>query len=190
MPAKIKQLSQTAQTAEFILNVRGVLTGKYPRRVSRLQGLLMLGTAGLIDLVQLALNLLAIGVIINRIISIIMVLVFWFWFILNQVSYWSGRKAGAKVISVFGGAVAELIPVIDTFPAWLASVGLTIFFSWSEDLEIHQERLAAEAQAQAQVAQRQCQQENINQEIEAAAEAQYMASLVPKIVGQEVKKAA
>ncbi len=83
---------------------------------------LMLITAGVTDAVQAFFLLFAIGAILNTFITFFMIGVFFLWFSIHGVSFMTPKRFGA----MFGGSMAELIPVLNGVPTWLATVGYII----------------------------------------------------------------
>ncbi len=79
---------------------------------------LMLCLAGIFDAIQAILSFFAIGVIISPFISMFASMTFWFWFSTYEVSFIDRRR----FLALFGGGVAELIPVVDALPFWIGSV--------------------------------------------------------------------
>ena len=101
-------------------------------RISKTLGVVMGGVAFGIDFVQGLLTTGFIGIAVNTFISIFAVLMFWFWFKLNGITF---LESGARMaITFFGGAFIELIPIINNFPAWTLSVVIMLFIVRAEDM--------------------------------------------------------
>lgn len=92
--------------------------------------ILIISVAVFIDLSQAGINLLhfipvagnAFAMVANWIISAITFFMFWFWFLLYGVHFNSAKR----ILSMGGGFLMELIPIVDTLPAWTAAVVLVI----------------------------------------------------------------
>ena len=78
---------------------------------------MMVVVALVFDIVQMILDFLGAGVILDTILSILAWVVFFFWFRIHGVKF-SGKMANA-----FGtGFLIELIPILNFLPAWTATV--------------------------------------------------------------------
>lgn len=99
--------------------------------------LLMLGVAVVIDIVQFILALFVVGLVINRFISIFAFMLFFLWFLLNDVSFLSGKRWLSRTISFFGSAGGELVPVVGALPLWTIGIYLTIRSANSEGKSIN-----------------------------------------------------
>lgn len=105
--------------------------GNDERKIDNTTFVLMLCVAVCIDSVQFALNfLLIIGWIIIWMMNVLAWLTFYLWFKIKGVNF-SNPKRG---LSLFGGFLIELIPVINALPAWTMAVVLIAGSSRAEEL--------------------------------------------------------
>jgi hypothetical protein len=99
------------------------------KRISGNTAILMVLVAFAIDLLQIALDLLAgIGIIANRLVDILALGFFWLWFRSKKVSFTKTRA-----IIFFGLAIAEMLPGVDAFPLWIIDVLAVIITVSMED---------------------------------------------------------
>lgn len=95
----------------------------------------MMGTAAIVDFFQFLLNMLLIGIILNRFISILTLLTFYIWFKMHNVSFSNSPKRFG-VMAITG--LTEIIPLLDLLPAWTISTGVTIGIVRREDAVYNQ----------------------------------------------------
>lgn len=100
-------------------------------RISKGIAGLMIVTALIIDIIELVLALFGIGLIINRVITILAWGGFWFWFKTKNVKLLGNRK---RRIATIGGALVGFIPVIGALPVELTvAIGRHVVISRIED---------------------------------------------------------
>lgn len=112
------------------------MDGKIKYRIGPLQKILMLTIAAIFDLVEFVLAVLAIGLILNRIITIIEYFIYILWFSVNKISFTS-----PKTLKKLGGSfIAEIIPFLGALPMFTVGVYMTIKSSREEDLDQNKEK--------------------------------------------------
>jgi uncharacterized membrane protein len=100
-------------------------------RIGPTQKVFMMAIAILFDLVEFILTLLAVGIIINRIITVVEYFIYILWFSINRVFFFQ-----PKTMKRLGGTfIAEIFPVIGALPMFSVGVHMTIKQSRLEDLE-------------------------------------------------------
>lgn len=99
-------------------------TTKKERKIGNAQAAMMITVAIMIDLLQFVFGLLLIGVILNYFISFMAFLIFWFWFILNGISFTRSMKEFRIGITFFGTAFGEIapIPFLNVLPIWTLGI--------------------------------------------------------------------
>ena len=103
-------------------------------RIGGMQGMLMIGVALTIDGVQFLINLIPIvGWIMVSILSVGVVLMFYTWFKLNEVSFIRGKAALLRVATISTATIAEIFPIFNSLPAWTAAVIVTLIIVKLED---------------------------------------------------------
>lgn len=104
-------------------------TVKY--RVSNTNAIFLVSAAITIDIVQALLNLFAIGIFLNRLISPFTWLFFvtWFYFLGVKFTKGGGKNAAKSLISL----AVEMVPILDLLPGWTVSNLLIISTSRLED---------------------------------------------------------
>ena len=80
------------------------------------------------DLLQILLDAVVIGVVVNRVIDLLMTIIFWILFKMKGVSF---TKTRAFVF--FGLAFLEMFPGVDAFPLWTLDVVAVCFMVMAED---------------------------------------------------------
>lgn len=96
--------------------------------------MLMVGVAVAVDVINILLFLFfGVGIVVNRFIAIFMFMSFAFWFVLNGVSFLTGRMSVQKILRFFGPAFGEMIPVIGALPLWTPGIWLTLRSVKKED---------------------------------------------------------
>lgn len=102
-------------------------TIKTKSKIGSMQGMLMIAVAAVVDGVNIILfAFFGVGIVANRFITIFMFMTFAFWFILNGVSFLSGRMSVQKMFRFFGASFGEIIPVIGALPLWTPGIWLTL----------------------------------------------------------------
>ncbi|MES2060076.1 MAG: hypothetical protein V4438_03535 [Patescibacteria group bacterium] len=81
-----------------------------------------------VDLLQILLDVVVIGAVVNRIIDIVVLILFWIAFKLKGVNFTKTRA-----LIFFGLALIELIPGVDVFPLWTIDIIAVIFLVMAED---------------------------------------------------------
>jgi|CXWL01.1.fsa_nt_gi hypothetical protein len=110
------------------------LTKKKPPRVGNITAFFMILIAFVLDLVQfLFVWIPGVDVVVGYLAAFFALCGFGVWFAVLRVNYFSGKRSGAKVLSLFTGTAVELIPIIDALPAITAGVIGIIVSSRSED---------------------------------------------------------
>lgn len=108
---------------------------KITYRVSFVTAFFMLALAAIIDLIQFLLNLTVILIPLTWLFTALAAITFAIWFLIVGVSYFSGKRAGLKMVASVGSVVAEFVPVINALPAVTTGVVLVIIVSRIEDWE-------------------------------------------------------
>lgn len=102
------------------------------RKINKETAFIMVGVALFIDLIVILLNFIpGPGWIIIWLVNVIVWSTFYIWFKVKGVSFSTSRRA----LSLGGGLLIEMIPIIDILPAWTMAVVLIIRSSWKEDKE-------------------------------------------------------
>jgi hypothetical protein len=99
-------------------------------RVDSIKTIFIISAALAVDILQALLDFALIGVFVNWIISIFALFLFYTWFSLLGISF--TRKQGAN-LTMIGGLLIEMIPIIDLLPGWTTACALTIRRSRRED---------------------------------------------------------
>lgn len=108
--------------------------GASKKRVGTIAAFFMLATAITFDALQFFLTFIPfLGVVINIFITVLAAMIFWLWFLLLGVSYFSGKKMGLKLAAAMGGLIVELVPIIDALPAITVGVTVVIIATRLED---------------------------------------------------------
>lgn len=110
-------------------------------RVGNLSAGFIVGLAIIFDLIQILVSFLhvipfvgnAIAVVVAWFVAVVALLIFGLWFWWLGVNYFTGKRAGLKLLAVFGTFVIELVPLVDALPAITAGVVLVIIASRVED---------------------------------------------------------
>lgn len=111
-------------------------------RVSNTTAGFIIAVALLCDGAQFLLNFIpAIGQMLSWLITFSALAVFALWFALLGISYFSGKKASSKVLSLLSATVVEMVPIINAVPAITMGVIGVIVASRAEDVEKHRETL-------------------------------------------------
>lgn len=96
------------------------------RRIGNMQGVFMIGVALTIDGVQVLLDMVFIGLILDSFISIFAWMLFWFWFRLNDVSFLRGKAALLRLVAISGAGIIEIIPLVNDIPSWTFAVAIML----------------------------------------------------------------
>lgn len=105
-------------------------------RVGSLSFFFLLCVAVLFDLLQaLLVWLIGIGQVADLFITFLAVPIFGIAFALHGVSYFSGKKAGAKILTMLGATVVELVPFISALPGMTLGIIGIVLSSRAEDRE-------------------------------------------------------
>jgi hypothetical protein len=109
-------------------------------RIGGIQKTIMISFALLFDFIEFILAIFAIGLILNRIITVLEYFIYIIWFALNRVIF-----TKPKNIARLGGTFTfEMIPVVGALPLFTLGVYMTIKQSQKEDLEKFNEEKSAE----------------------------------------------
>ena len=113
----------------------GTSSNQVPRRrIGNVVAGLMIGIAGLMDGLQFLINFIPIlGQLISLFISFFLLAGFGIWFLLLGVNYFSGRKAGIKIVASLGSVIGEIVPLVSALPILTAGVIGVIIASRLED---------------------------------------------------------
>lgn len=113
-----------------------VSKGETKRHISKPVAGIMVTAAVIIDCAQFAINLVPVlGQFFGLMLSFIGFVSFLVWFALLGVNFFTGRKAGLKMMAGFGATIVELVPLVQALPALTMGVAVTIIASWLEDAE-------------------------------------------------------
>jgi hypothetical protein len=100
-------------------------------RISNIQGVLMVGVAVVIDGVQFLLNFIPfLGWIFVSLISVFAWLTFFTWYKFNGITF---TDSILRFITMVAVAIAEVLPVFNSIPAWVASVLIMLVIVRAED---------------------------------------------------------
>lgn len=102
-------------------------------RIDNIQAAFMIGVAVTVDIVQLILGFFIIGLVLNRFITFFVFLSFFLWFALNGVNFISGKMSTRRMLSFFGVAFAEFIPIVGMAPLWSFGIASIIYSTRKED---------------------------------------------------------
>lgn len=113
-----------------------VSRGKPRQRIGKPVAGLMVAMAVIIDFSQFVINFVPVlGQFFGLVLSFIAFVSFALWFALLGVNFFTGRKAGLKMVSAFGTTLIELVPLVQALPSMTIGVTVTIIASWLEDAE-------------------------------------------------------
>ena len=97
-------------------------------RISKTEGVFMIGLAALFDFFQFVLTIIPfIGWILSFVISIVAYFLFWLWFAHRDVSLF----AGDRILATMSMMVVEAVPFINGFPWLTARVFYAVHREWS-----------------------------------------------------------
>jgi hypothetical protein len=115
-------------------------TVKY--RVSGVSLGFLIALAVVFDALQIFLTLTVFGAIFTVLVTFIAAVIFFLSFAILGVSYFSGRKPGLKIATIFTSSVLELVPILSAFPTVTIGVlGIAL-------ISRHEDRLAAKEHPQ------------------------------------------
>ncbi len=97
-------------------------TAHVPHKISNVEAGFMIAVALILDGIQFLFTLFVITSFFSILVTVLAICIFGVWFAIHRVNYFSGRKTGAKILSVFGSMFVELVPLIDGLPAITAGV--------------------------------------------------------------------
>lgn len=97
--------------------------------MSKKEWKLLGAVAILVDLLQLILDIFAVGAVINRIIDVIVGFSLAFYFQIRGVSMFNPKRAAAFMATIVG----EMIPVVDALPLWTLDVYVTYLTTKGEE---------------------------------------------------------
>lgn len=92
-------------------------------RISNTEWGLVIGALLIIDIIQIVLTLLAIGLVVNRIIDVLVGMTFAFYLHIRGEKLQDPKR----LLGFLAAFVGEMIPVVDSFPLWSAD-GVYNFF--------------------------------------------------------------
>ncbi|OGF63948.1 hypothetical protein A2661_02200 [Candidatus Giovannonibacteria bacterium RIFCSPHIGHO2_01_FULL_45_24] len=121
---------QEARNADAAPEQGAVKTGAREAKLSVPNAVLLVLVALLIDGLQLFLNLIIIGVVVNWIIDVFALLLFYVWLKMLGMSMYESR--GFKtLLSLIGAMGVEIMPLVNSLPGWTAFATLTVIFEFS-----------------------------------------------------------
>jgi hypothetical protein len=100
------------------------------QRIGSFTKFLMLSVALFFDILEFILEILLIGIIFNRIITILEYLIMWLWFKLKGVSFVGNPKISGRMGGTF---ILEMIPFLGSLPGFTFGVWSTIKQVGKED---------------------------------------------------------
>ena len=127
-----EEMLESTEDARALIDQR-VRTGHKPR-INMIEGILMLMLAAGIDIFQILLDLLIIGIVVNRAVDIVVWLIFYLWFKMKGVSFGFGSgwrqnfKANREsllrnpLVSIAIAFIIEFFPFIGDLPAWTVAI--------------------------------------------------------------------
>jgi len=102
-----------------------------PRRITNTTAILMLASAGLVDLLQLLLTVAGgVGLVLNTFVAVFAGFCFWLWFKLKGVGFISDPK---RFLTLMAESIGEVIPALNNLPIFLAGAIITIILTRIED---------------------------------------------------------
>jgi hypothetical protein len=113
-------------------NRRSIAMPKTESKLSSITVIMMLSVAVCLDILELLLDFIVIGVVINPILDILAFLGFYIWLKIKGIDL-IGTKSGAKkAIAFFGTEMVDLIFAGGDLPLWTLDIGLVIFIQKGE----------------------------------------------------------
>lgn len=120
VPAQVRQSAVGALKSSVGQEAR-------PHRIGNVTAFFIIATAVLFDAAQFFLNFIPVlGQVAGLFITFLAISIFGVWFLLLGVNYFSGKKAGLKMIASLGSVIAELVPLFSAFPAMTLGVVVVI----------------------------------------------------------------
>jgi hypothetical protein len=111
-------------------------------RISGITAFFLISTAVLFDAAQFLVAFIPfVDIVLDWLLGAFAACVFGVWFLVLGVNYFQGKKALAKIITMFSSVVIELVPIVDALPAITLGVVTLIFLTWAEDRENAKEAL-------------------------------------------------
>ncbi len=104
-------------------------------KISALNAVLLILVALAIDGVQIFLDLIIIGVVLNWIIDVFALLLFYVWLKMLGISMYES-KGFKTLLALIGALGVELLPLINALPGWTVFAVLTVIFEFSERMPI------------------------------------------------------
>ena len=108
------------------------MSSDYNKRIDKTDKIKMITVAVIFDIIEIILTILVVGLIANRILTLIEYLIYWFWFKAKGVSFTGNAKAASRMGGTF---VTEMIPLLGALPGLTYGVNSTIKITRKEDLE-------------------------------------------------------
>lgn len=107
---------------------------KKRQRIGNMQGAFMIAIAGSVDGIQFLLNFIPfIGWILTALVSIFAWLTFFAWFKFNGVGFLEGKAVVFKVALLFGVSILEIVPLLNSLPAWVVYTVIMVILVRVED---------------------------------------------------------
>ncbi|HEY0011042.1 MAG TPA: hypothetical protein VGB97_04020 [Candidatus Paceibacterota bacterium] len=125
---------------------------KVTYRVGTASAISLLTVELFLDGVQFLINLIPVlGQVINLGVTFIGIFIasLWLFIFCDGVNYFTGKKAGLKVLGIMTGTVLELVPIVNALPALTLGVALVIIGTRMEDREKAKERKEVKEKAAA-----------------------------------------
>lgn len=98
-------------------------------KISNMEWGLVIGALFAVDVVQILLNLFAIGVVVNRFITLFMWMAWPFYLKMRGQNLFSPKKIASTVTTYVG----EIVPVFDTLPLWGINGIVTMVLTKAEE---------------------------------------------------------
>lgn len=131
------------------------------RRIGKGTGYVLIGLALVIDIVQIVLNIFAIGIIANKIITVIAAGAFIFFLLVKDIPVVSNTKIFTRLFIALGAESVPL-PLLDTFFFWTLAVWSIVRTVKSEDIERSQAKEAEYITHQNLIEQQKIRQSRLN----------------------------
>lgn len=96
---------------------------------------LLVLVAMLIDGLQLFLNFIIIGVVVNWIIDVFALLLFYVWLKMLGMNMYES-KGFKTLLALIGAMGVEILPLVNSLPAWTAFAALTVVFEFAERMPV------------------------------------------------------
>jgi hypothetical protein len=115
--------------------------GEVRYRVSGVSMGFMIAIAAIFDLLQFLLTLTVIGSLLAWLVTVFAGMIFFVWFLILGINYFSGKKAAAKVGTILSTSVLEFIPILNALPTITIGVITIALVSRMEDRMSAKERV-------------------------------------------------